>query len=75
MPTPVQIRAGRALLHWSINDLADRAGVGPRTIGRIERAEDPKPEPETVEKILDAFHEAGVDFWLDGHGVVVRLTC
>jgi transcriptional regulator with XRE-family HTH domain len=33
-----QIRAARALLGWSQNQLARRAGVGPATLQRIEQS-------------------------------------
>ena len=36
MITGTQIRSARAALRWSIQELADRAGVGARTIKRFE---------------------------------------
>ncbi len=36
MITSEQIRAARALLRWSAQDLADKTGIGFRTIQRFE---------------------------------------
>jgi DNA-binding XRE family transcriptional regulator len=35
-PSPAQIRAGRALLNWSQQQLAERSGVGRRTVAAYE---------------------------------------
>jgi transcriptional regulator with XRE-family HTH domain len=36
MVTSAQIRAARALLNWTVRDLADRAGVHRNTVSRAE---------------------------------------
>ena len=35
--TPAQLRAARALLGWSREDLADKSGVGAETVKNLER--------------------------------------
>lgn len=63
-----QLRAARALLGWSQQELADRAGISCRTIAAIESSET-KPKPETLRQLADCLQEAGIkfsrtrDFW------------
>lgn len=63
-----QLRAARAWLGWSQQELADRAGVSPRTVAAIELAT-VKPKPETIRQLAECLQEAGVkfsrtrDFW------------
>lgn len=63
-----QLRAARAWLGWSQQELADRAGVSPRTVAAIELATT-KPKPETIRQLAECLQEAGVkfsrtrDFW------------
>lgn len=54
-----KIRAGRAVLNWSQQDLADHSGVSKPAIANIER-EATTPENSTVEKITLCFRHAGV---------------
>jgi len=56
--TPVQCRAGRALLDWSRPRLAEAAGVSSKTIDRYEGGE--SVDDATVEKLAGALREAGV---------------
>jgi transcriptional regulator with XRE-family HTH domain len=37
--TPEQVRAARSLLHWSQNDLAEKAGVAASTVADFERGQ------------------------------------
>jgi transcriptional regulator with XRE-family HTH domain len=72
-----QIRAARALLNWSQNELASAADVGIATIQRIEGGHGPvRANTSTVMKLEKAFEQAGVRFLnaddLEG-GVGVRL--
>lgn len=65
-----QWQAARALIGWSQSDLAERVGVTPMTIKRLEN------HPESVSEDVQAgaravLEEAGVEF-IDGPGV--RLT-
>lgn len=72
-----QCRAGRALLSWSMADLAAAAGVGIMTLNRFESGQTIRPASET--KIVDAFKTAGVTFIAAGEsspggGEGARLT-
>lgn len=75
-----QLRAARALLGWSQNDLADASGVSAPTIKRIEPGEGPvKTSDDIIFKIETAFAFAGIEFIAsdqpsaDG-GIGVRLA-
>jgi transcriptional regulator with XRE-family HTH domain len=58
-----QIRAARALLGWSQDQLARRAGVGLATLRRIEQAEGiVKGNFSTILKIQKALEQAGIQF-------------
>jgi len=73
--TPAQLRAARALLGWSREDLADKSGVGAETVKNFElRGSDPKLG--TVNKWRRALEQAGVTFLeeseSDGPGVRLK---
>ena len=58
-----QIRAARALLRWSAEDLAAHAGVGVATIRRLELQDGvPSSNAKTLQEIQRAFESAGVEF-------------
>jgi transcriptional regulator with XRE-family HTH domain len=61
MTTPAQIRAARALLGLSQQDVAQRAGVSTRTIVNLENR-DRQPIAATVKAVTAALVEAGVIF-------------
>ncbi|MBI4030050.1 MAG: helix-turn-helix transcriptional regulator [Proteobacteria bacterium] len=61
MATIEQIRAARALLGWSQQDLADRAGLSQTGIARIENGAH-KPNSQTLSKIIHALGKEGVTF-------------
>ena len=70
-----QIRAARALLRWTTEQLAERSGVGVATVRRAERSVGPtslnRPNDAALRQTLEA---AGVDFIDEnGGGVGVRL--
>ena len=69
-----QIRAGRALLDWSQQHLAEVLGVSTMTIKRAEgRGKPPVPEG-TLDAIRKALEDAGVLFIAEnGGGAGVRL--
>ena len=70
-----QVKAARALLAWSQDDLARAAEVSIPTIKRLEAFDGPLGgRDETAEKIVTAIESAGVEF-LDenGAGPGVRL--
>ncbi len=63
MVSSIQIRAGRALLKWTAQDLANKAGVAVSTIRRIELIEGvPNINKSTLLAIKLAFESAHVEF-------------
>jgi DNA-binding XRE family transcriptional regulator len=71
-----QIRAARAFLDWTIDKLADGAGINRRTVIRIEK-EDGRvaPSEKTLHAIRSAFESAGIEFIETdggGKGVIFR---
>ena len=64
MITGSQIRAAKALLDWSGDDLAKKAGVSLSSIRRVEAADDvPKNvSVNTMLNIQKALEQAGVEF-------------
>ncbi|MCG5246862.1 helix-turn-helix domain-containing protein [Methylorubrum sp. B1-46] len=60
-PSGPQIRAARALLNLSRDQLADLAGVSARTIDNLE-SETRKPIRATQNAVLGALLGAGVEF-------------
>lgn len=64
--TGSQMRAARALLGWSANDLAERCGVSYNTIQRAERVDDmPNMQSRNLAAIKSALEAGGVEF-IDG---------
>ena len=58
-----QIRAARALLRWTAQNLADVSGVGVATIRRIELMDGvPSGQVRTIEALRGALEGAGVEF-------------
>ena len=73
--TSAQIRAARALLRWSAEDLARESALGVTTVRRAELADGPTSmtvsNDSTVRRALEA---AGVEFIEEnGGGAGVRL--
>lgn len=68
--TPAQCRAARGLLNWSINDLAEEAGLSATNLRNFEK-EMTRPTSETMQKLRHAFEAAGVEF-IDGDAPGVR---
>ena len=63
MISPAQIRAARALLGISADELARRAGISWATIQRFESAPGiPPSRGGTLERVKTALEEAGIDF-------------
>ncbi len=61
MITPRQIRAARALLDWSQQDLADKAIISLNALARLERgAVDPRAS--TLSAVEKALMRAGIEF-------------
>jgi transcriptional regulator with XRE-family HTH domain len=59
--TPEQIRAARALLAWSQQDLATKAGVGVSTVADVERGQ-AMPMPNNADAIRKALEGEGMRF-------------
>lgn len=58
---PLQIRAARAMLAWTQDDLAVRSGVSRRSIAAIEM-EVAVPKTETLARLVHSFEQAGIEF-------------
>jgi transcriptional regulator with XRE-family HTH domain len=73
MITAKQIRAGRALLGWTAQELATAAGTSIDAIQRLEteKVAIAKARAGTIQKIENALAAAGVDL-LNGNGVRIR---
>ena len=58
-----QIRAARALLRWTAQNLADASGIGVATIRRMELMDGvPSGQVRTIEALRVALEVAGVEF-------------
>lgn len=60
-PTPAQIRAGRALLDWSQQELAGHSGIGRRTVAAYENGGN-RVMPTSVVAMREALERAGIRF-------------
>ena len=73
MITAAQIRAARALLGWTQDELADRAIVPKSAVARLERGE-VDPRLSTLKAVRGALEAAGIEFLAGGgKGVIVRI--
>ena len=73
MITSAQCRAGRALLNWAQQQLADAARVGVVTVRQFESGSS-EPRNATLDVIRRALESAGVIFVEEnGEGPGVRL--
>lgn len=72
MVTSAQLRAARALLGWTVRDLAERSGTHRNTVTRIET--DATGAGHAISAIRAALEAAGVEFIAEnGGGPGVRL--
>ena len=63
MITSDQIRAARALLRWSADDLAVSAGVGVATVRRFEAIDGvPSGQIRVLEAVTKSLEDAGIEF-------------
>jgi len=71
-----QIKAARALIGWSQDDLAENSGISIPTIKRLESADgEIGGRAETGDALVAALEKAGVEFIPEnGGGAGVRLT-
>jgi DNA-binding XRE family transcriptional regulator len=60
MQFAAQLRAARALMDWSQEECGKILGISHQTIGNIE-SEQNKPSKATVEKVLKAFANHGIE--------------
>ncbi len=73
MITPAQSRAGRALLEWSQEQLAEAAHLGLSTVRDFEKGRR-VPTHNNLAGIVRALESAGVEFIAEnGGGAGVRL--
>lgn len=61
MVTPAQMRAARAWLGWSQDELSARAGISKRSIARYELGRS-VPYADTVAALQRTFESAGIRF-------------
>ena len=78
MITGAQIRAARAALRWSTDVLAERSGVGARTIARFEQVDGiPPSRSSNLQDVKKALESAGIEFVgapEDGPGIRIRRS-
>ena len=73
MPTAEQLRAARAMLEWSMEELSTRSGVSARTIARCETGEGvPLVSVRTLRRLVQAYEREGIEFVQNGLGVRLR---
>ena len=72
-----QLKAGRVMLGWSAQELADRAGVGPVTVRRYELMQGvPSGNSRILLKLQTTLEAAGIGFTgdpLKNPGVTLNL--
>ncbi len=74
MTSSNMIRAARALLGWSAQELANRSGVHISTVQRIEQSGGPlRGNVRTVGRVISALTEAGIEFASEGDKESVSL--
>jgi hypothetical protein len=56
-----QVRAARALLNWSVRDLAGASGVSPTTVKRIEAGGANQVRRDSLDAVRHALERAGLD--------------
>ena len=67
--TGSQLRAGRALLNWSVKELAEASGVSASTIRRLEEVDwEPKSEEPALPLLRRALEKRGVAFQFPAGG-------
>ena len=72
--TPAQCKAARALLGWSQQDLADKAGLHKRTIAGFEAGEGREQHNSTEAALMGALEAGGAELIAEnGGGPGVRL--
>jgi len=65
-----QIRAARALLRWSAQELADKACLGISTVQRMEGADNiPSASANNLDAVQKTLEAAGIVFLPDGANI------
>ena len=63
MFTSYQLRAARAILRWSIEDLSEKTGIGTTTLKRFESGDGvPNGHLRNFETIKGVLEKAGIEF-------------
>lgn len=63
MITGLQIRAARSALRWTVEDLANSAGIAGKTVRRIEAIDAvPESKLKTISQIKLSLEAAGIEF-------------
>jgi DNA-binding Xre family transcriptional regulator len=70
---PAHIRASRALLEWSIEDLSRASGVSVSSIRRVEGGEASSVRGQTLEFIKTALEKGGVTFHFKESNISIGL--
>lgn len=63
-----QIKAARAMLNFSQQDLADKAGISVATLNNIERGAQKDPKLSTLNSIRNALEAGGIEFLDEASG-------
>lgn len=72
LPSRAQVRAARALLSWTQEQLADAVGITPQTVRLLETGQR-TPFSRTLRAIKQTFENVGIVFVSEGKGVGVML--
>lgn len=63
MITSGQIKAARALLNWTVQELADKSGVGFTTVVRMEASDGvPASQVKTLNAVRKELEKSGIEF-------------
>jgi transcriptional regulator with XRE-family HTH domain len=63
--SPAQVRAARAWLYWSQQELAQRAGLSVKAVNHYENG-DGSAHRGTIDRLRTALEEAGIEFRFTG---------
>lgn len=70
---PQHVRAARALMKWSVHELARRAGVSVSTVQRLESDTSSRPSDPLVTRIIEALREGGATLCYGPSGNICLL--
>lgn len=70
---PQHVRAARALMKWSVQELARRAGVSVSTVQRLESDTSSRPSDPLVTRIIEALREGGATLCYGPSGNICLL--